>query len=128
MVPQHIHPIECNISCKSKFLLLIEKHVTAILSRRQPTGLCFLAAYWSHRVQYLLPKHYRPPNIHRPGMNGYEQGLRYQKFICRDYDTRPFLGYHCFGCRLYWIKWNNKHCFLMAKCIILLAHEENEVL
>ena len=45
MVPQHTHPIDCNISCKSKLSPFGLKHVAAILARRQLIGLHILASY-----------------------------------------------------------------------------------
>ena len=65
-----------------KFLLIVEKHVAAILARRQPTGLRLPVAYWGLGVQCSSPKHYRHQNIRIPGMDGHEQRLRYQKLQC----------------------------------------------
>ena len=69
-------------SAKAKFFLLVailpKKFVAAILARLQFTGLRLLAAYWGQGVQCSSPKHYRPQNIRRLGMDGHEQGrLRY---------------------------------------------------
>ena len=94
MVPQHTHPIESNISCKCKISSFGRKTCVRH-SRQTPTHWTTTPGRKSgYGVQCSSLKHYRTQNIHRSVMNGYEQGLRYQKQ--QGFQT-PSFGYHRLG-------------------------------
>ena len=73
VVPQHTHHIECNISCKSKISPSVRK-ICNRHSRQTPTDWTMPSGRILRpgRAMYTSPKHYRPQNICRPGMDDYE--------------------------------------------------------